>query len=1780
MKAKQGMKMLASGEAIAFPELKLEPGVSLLDDIAHPKCPIKASVVEEWKSELSRSPKNDRRVRLLVQLGESEIAAHWPSRAEKYLSEASRLASSTNPDGGLAQFDLALTTYFQGKYAAACAQFQDILTHPKMGLDLRQAQSYFRYVRMAKGYHEAHAKLGIPQQPAIDPLNGPNAVALALEALGVQKSTEEIRSTIPFNGEGTNIYDIQQSLGRLGVEGVPLVLSEVGLQEVPKPVLAQVESDHIVTILDANTNGVTYATSGPGHAQSFEHVATWQQWRAMEATQYLAIATEGSTELLAMRNLPTEREQSVHIALASIGSSTAARLIEAEELLSRLSANYAVMTYLPMAAPTAGLRPSSPNDHTTACPKCMSPTASPVPNSPVAVGATATADPTTITSGEEQYTAPSGIHVYNPIGPSVDFYPMYLSLTNSVPTGFGSGWSHPYNYRVIDNTYDFHNTVSWLVLPNGKRIPLDTRNVVVPDIQFTNTASIRLPLKGYPFEVKWVANGTGGTTYFKIVDKAGTTISFPNNNGGGRNLKRPNRITNIHGQYITLEWAYKNLAQEDIDAFGSSWVYDLSAIKDSNGSELLSFGYSTWDQSYSYLSSVTDNQQRSIFYAVQANSIPVPHVTPTDYGYNLQQVSTISPSTATNPTVLYQYGYSNLNTGGYGTFYPYLHTISTISPTGSGSTTATINYDSYGQVTDIIDGNGNQSKLYLGKDINLNANSNQSTVYVMNAAKSAAIKKYAMEFDSHGNMAKVIDANGTASYTKYFADPQNPFKPSQVTDALSHSSLYTWNVYNDMLTSQSPKGTVTTIHYKSIAGDFGNFPTRPDSVQEGTKTSTTLDWLGHQLRNIYSPIPGNIGSNLRQTTSLSYTAMDNVKTVTSPGNQASSTHTTTYEYVTDGSYTQTEKLGQPIYISDTLGHKVHLRYDSFGNVTESWDESGHHYYATYTPYARQVATVKMPKTGQPVGGGLDNTTTNTYLYEGGPLMSWVQRDELGNQIDTGTYHYGYEGETLQAYSPEETQNATYTTAYQLNSLSSSLSNDSTTYKYDLSGRCYEADYPDGSYESATFNNNGAVLTSRDRRAQVRSYSYLDVDGQLSDVAYTGNAAYNVHLNYDSYGRLQSLTDQAGSETYAYDDLNFASSVSRIYTGVPQQQIIYTYNPDGSRKTMSIPGSTWTYAYDSAGRPTSMSTPYGSVAYTYQPDDLLSTRKIYNATLATPIGETDFAYNSLSLLGSDGTSGAGLMNKAGFNAGTTVSNFTNLVYDGAQRLKSMSISVPTVGSQTGTVSYSYTSGRMTQESGTRFGGYTNNFVYDGNGNPTSVWGQTRSYNNANQRTGTGWTYDNGGNQTGSGVGALKFAHDPDGHVTSMFYTQGQPDFTAGYRADGLRAWKQSALTNNAKLYYLYDGGNPVLEFDASGNRVATNVYGPDGLVCRDVPNAAGTGGTSAAAKGGASSNSLTSGTANSVTTFYLFDPQGSISERLDSNGAVLSHSAYAAYGYSPSYNATTGENHTATFTDPFGYNAKWGYYQDREHNFYLCQQRYYDRDGGRWLTPDPISYAGGMNLYAYCRSNPVGAADPWGLLTFTGVSEAFVGGVRGTIKMAADLATTNIPELWKDVVESFISGHQMTGDAVLYQYHLLNGDHTECDRIENEMVGFGLFVLVTEGIAKGASGLRGVAKPPIVAPPVVPPPVVEPLGGPTTPTGTVPYPDPANVPGGYNPLEGGRHWRGPEGDTLSPDPDSIKHGPHWDSWTPGTKPSKGTSGGNKTRLVPGEPGWPPMWWKQK
>jgi RHS repeat-associated protein len=129
-----------------------------------------------------------------------------------------------------------------------------------------------------------------------------------------------------------------------------------------------------------------------------------------------------------------------------------------------------------------------------------------------------------------------------------------------------------------------------------------------------------------------------------------------------------------------------------------------------------------------------------------------------------------------------------------------------------------------------------------------------------------------------------------------------------------------------------------------------------------------------------------------------------------------------------------------------------------------------------------------------------------------------------------------------------------------------------------------------------------------------------------------------------------------------------------------------------------------------------------------------------------------------------------------------------------------------------------------------------------------------------------------------------------------------------------------------------------------------------------------------------------------STFYTFDPQGNVCQRLNSAAAVTSTDVYDAFG--KGYRSPSGIN------DTYGFGGQWGYYHDYDTplGLHLLSNRYLDTQTGRFLTRDPIGYAGGGNLYRFVGNSPTSFADPSGLVERWQyvAGGAAVGGVGGAV----------------------------------------------------------------------------------------------------------------------------------------------------------------------------------------
>ncbi|QTD35103.1 RHS repeat-associated core domain-containing protein [Pseudomonas fluorescens] len=105
-------------------------------------------------------------------------------------------------------------------------------------------------------------------------------------------------------------------------------------------------------------------------------------------------------------------------------------------------------------------------------------------------------------------------------------------------------------------------------------------------------------------------------------------------------------------------------------------------------------------------------------------------------------------------------------------------------------------------------------------------------------------------------------------------------------------------------------------------------------------------------------------------------------------------------------------------------------------------------------------------------------------------------------------------------------------------------------------------------------------------------------------------------------------------------------------------------------------------------------------------------------------------------------------------------------------------------------------------------------------------------------------------------------------------------------------------------------------------------------------------------------------------YYQLDHLGTPQELTDYSGDIVWSAKYSAYGKVTSLELATEDY----LNQPLRFQ---GQYFDDESGLHYNRHRYYDPDVGRYLTPDPVKLAGGLNQYRYVP-NPTGWVDPLGL----------------------------------------------------------------------------------------------------------------------------------------------------------------------------------------------------------
>ncbi len=166
----------------------------------------------------------------------------------------------------------------------------------------------------------------------------------------------------------------------------------------------------------------------------------------------------------------------------------------------------------------------------------------------------------------------------------------------------------------------------------------------------------------------------------------------------------------------------------------------------------------------------------------------------------------------------------------------------------------------------------------------------------------------------------------------------------------------------------------------------------------------------------------------------------------------------------------------------------------------------------------------------------------------------------------------------------------------------------------------------------------------------------------------------------------------------------------------------------------------------------------------------------------------------------------------------------------------------------------------------------------------------------------------------------------------------------YNGEGSRVGKKELLngTLQSDIRYIYGGTGVLQKRSADGGTVLKTFTGQGELDYTTTPAA---------------------------PRYYTRDHLGSVREVVADDGTLLARYDYKPYGERTLV--------SGTFEASKGFT---GHDYLPESGIILTLYRGYDPLTGRWLSPDPIAEAGGMNIYGYVGGDPVNAVDPLGLTT--------------------------------------------------------------------------------------------------------------------------------------------------------------------------------------------------------
>ena len=693
----------------------------------------------------------------------------------------------------------------------------------------------------------------------------------------------------------------------------------------------------------------------------------------------------------------------------------------------------------------------------------------------------------------------------------------------------------------------------------------------------------------------------------------------------------------------------------------------------------------------------------------------------------------------------------------------------------------------------------------------------------------------------------------------------------------------------------------------------------------------TTDRLGHTTRFEYNSVFNNVTRITDKLGRVTTLGYDSRGNLTSITDALNQTTTMVYN-----------SFGELISTTDPLGHTTTLEYDALGNMSALTDALGNRATIEYDQVGRVTAIVDP--LGRRASRTLDDLDRVLSSTDPTGATSSFTYDASGNLITTTD---ALQRQTRATYDAKNrlvsmtdaigrVNRIEYNTENQITALISA-SGRTVRYSFDKRGLIATITDPLNGVARMAYDNRGNLTSVTDKRGFVTTYAYDELYRQILRRDPLGRSS---SASYDEVGNMIESVDRLGRHsTMTYDALN------RMTRAVYADAVV-TYAYDAASRPTRVDDTQSGFiqwAYDDAGRLLSETTPAGAVSYAYNKVGQLTSM---TAATRPPV---NYGYDSAGRLQSI-TQGAEAF---------TYSYDTLSRLSGMQRPNGVN------------TSYSYDAvNRMIQMTHAKAGAQAiEDYRYSYNAAdeiisiaslasatvlPTAKTASPAdSINRIAQFGSASYVYDNLGQTTSKSdaSGNTSFEWDARGRLARATLPNGQV-VSYGYDAAGRLSSRSAAGSSTS---FLYDGADIVL--DSASDGTTTNYLNGPGV-----------------------DNKLRQSGAANGPLYFLHDHLGSTSALTDATGNLAQRTSYTAFGESSNsaltrYGFTGRELDSAT--GMMYYRARW-----------------YDPEQGRFITQDPIGFAGGLNTYAYAINNPLSFFDPSGMSWSTFGQGLVDGGITG------------------------------------------------------------------------------------------------------------------------------------------------------------------------------------------